>query len=162
MACACALYNRTYQATPSFSQLALCCLCMLTRWKVCSKSEHNSCSPHIISYPDIHARIISYRRRGGWNRKHKYIRDLGRPHAICAMLGMQSHVVPSIIETRSQIETWWQMPELQRTQTPGYGPTQRFHACTNSSVRRIVQLYPSKFFSNYGGNEQDQVPDRPP
>ena len=41
---------------------------------------------------------------------------------------MQSHVIPSIIETRSQIETWWQMPELQRTQTPGCGPTRRFQA----------------------------------
>ena len=62
-------------------------------------------------------------------------RDLGRPRAICAMLGMQSlirgtqsHVIPSIIETRSQIETWWQMPELQRTQTPICGPTQWFQA----------------------------------
>ena len=41
---------------------------------------------------------------------------------------MQSHVIPSIIETRSQIETWWQMPELQRTQTPICGPTQWFQA----------------------------------
>ena len=32
----------------------------------------------------------------------------------------------------------------------------RARACTNSSVRRIVQLYHSKFFSNYGGNEKDQ------
>ena len=60
-------------------------------------------------------------------------RDLGRPRAICTMLGMQirgmrSHVIPSIIETRSQIETWWQMPELQRTQTPICGPTQWFQA----------------------------------
>ena len=80
-----------------------------------------------------------------------------------AIRGMQSHVIPSIIETRSQIETWWQMPELQRTQIPGCGPRQqRAHACTNSPVQRIVQLYHSKFFSNYGGNEKDQVPGRPP
>ena len=37
--------------------------------------------------------------------------------AVYAIKGMQSHVIPSIIETRSQIETRWQMPELQRTQT---------------------------------------------
>ena len=42
------------------------------------------------------------------------------------------------------------------------GFRRRAQACTNSSVRRIVQLYHSKFFSNYGGNEKDQVPDRPP
>ena len=55
-------------------------------------------------------------------------RDLGCLRDICIMLGMQSHVIPSITETRSQIETWWQMPELQRTQTPGCGPTQWFQA----------------------------------
>ena len=55
-------------------------------------------------------------------------RDLGRPRTICAMLGTQSHVIPSIIETRLHIETWWQTPELQQTQTPVCGPTQRFQA----------------------------------
>ena len=49
-------------------------------------------------------------------------------YAWYAIRGIQSHVIPSIIETRSQIETWWQMPELQRTQTPICGPTQWFQA----------------------------------
>ena len=47
-------------------------------------------------------------------------------YAWYAIRGMQLHVIPSIIET--QIETRWQMPELQRSQTPGCGPTQRFQA----------------------------------
>ena len=34
------------------------------------------------------------------------------------------------------------------------GFRRRAHAC--------VQLYHSMFFSNYGGNEKDQVPGRPP
>ena len=60
-------------------------------------------------------------------------RDLGCPRALWPMLGIQSEICNSTLYTidnraRSQIETRWQMPELQRTQTPGCGPTQRFQA----------------------------------
>ena len=79
---------------------------------------------------------------------------------------MQSHVYT--IDNRDKIADRDMVADAGAAadSDPGCGPTQRFQAKSACLYQFFsaenCTVIPFQVFSNYGGNEKDQVPDRPP